>query len=382
MPRYSRHSPRRYGSPLGSDSDEFILCRWCRHAYKVITPTHIFWKHHRSFRVYAERFPSAPLFAPDTVKVMTRSIVANWERLGRHWTKDRVKEKIRQLRLAGHPLHALAIRMHQSKLYGAVLRIFGSWNAALRAAGIDPATVRRYSRWTTRTLIQAMRKAKKSGAFRRGASFRKRHSGLVQAATQRWGTWRAALHAAGLETLHPQSIQWTRPKVIAQIEARAAQGRSLLASEIHSHAPALRRAAEQLFQKDWPDLLRDLGYAYDGRRRWSKSKVVEELKRLQISGRKLNCEAVRRDNLALAQAAVRHFPTWAEALRAAGIDPAATKLRHWRRLELLQLFRTLRRSGNLSRRTLRDIQRPGYVQATSSIPKYWSTLDAALRDHA
>src|SRR5712675_1108409 len=97
MSPHSRQSTKRVGSLIRGDSDELVLCRWCRHAYKVITPSHLFWKHRRTFRIYAERFPSAPIFAPDTRKLMTRSIVANWERQGRHWTKDRVKAKVRQI---------------------------------------------------------------------------------------------------------------------------------------------------------------------------------------------------------------------------------------------------------------------------------------------
>jgi hypothetical protein len=116
--------------------------------------------------------------------------------------------------------------------------------------------------------------------------------------------------------------------VIRQIRERAAGGKSLLASVVHSHAPALRDAAERLFKKEWPDIIRGLGFPYEGRKRWSKEKVVRALHRLHRARPKMNCESVRRHDLALAQAAARYFKTWPRALRAAGIDPDTIRLKH------------------------------------------------------
>ncbi len=380
MPSPSRQKPRKRASREMGDSNDFILCRWCRKAYKAITPTHLFWKHHRSYQAYAERFPNAPLFAPETLRVIADEIIANWERQGRHWTKERVKETIQALQADRNPLHALAVKTRQPKLYGASVRIFGSWNGALHEADIDPLTVRRRTAWTTKSIALALQEAKKSGRLRHGAHFRRKHSGLVQATSQRWGSWRAGLIAAGLTPLRPPPVLWTLKEVRRQIQERVRRGESLLASEVHTHAPALRSAAQKLFGKHWSDIIRDLGYSYPGRHRWTREKLILGIRYLKRSGIPLQVVSVRRANLALAQAAVRWFKTWPRALQAAGIDPQANMTQHWNREDLRLLFKRLRRQGKLSRRDLRSVRRPGYVQAASSIQKYFGTLAAAFRE--
>lgn len=271
------------------------------------------------------------------------------------------------------------MKRRRADLYTAAIRLYGSWDSALTDAGLAPGSVRRKRVWTNEELLDAMRQAAKSGELRAGAFFRRRHSGMVQTAVQRWGSWRAALAAAGLPPLRPESIRWTRIVVVRKIRERAERGESLLATEIHSHAPALRAAAELFFKKAWPDVVRALGYEYTGRKRWSPLTISKEIQRLKRSGQKMNFEAVKRRDPALVQAAARRFRTWPAALRAAGIDPSTIMLRHWSREELRLLFKRLRRRGRLSRTTLRKVRRAGYVQPATSALRHWTTLEAAFR---
>jgi hypothetical protein len=59
------------------------------------------------------------------------------------WTADSVKPALRQLLADGLPLASGAVRKHHSGLYTAALQLFGSWDNALQAAGIAPATIRK-----------------------------------------------------------------------------------------------------------------------------------------------------------------------------------------------------------------------------------------------
>lgn len=342
----------------------------------------MYWKHHIETEDYRTRFPNSPFFAEDSKRDLSKSIIRVWERLGRHWTKDRVHRTIRTLNERGIPLHARDVKARHADLYTAALRLYPSWDAALREAGLSPETIRRRRVWKEGELIATMKKAAASGELRAGAQFRRSHSGMVQAAVLRWGSWSAALEVAGLQPLRPPPVRWTRPEIARRIHQRAKRGQSLLAAEVHSHAPALRNAAERLFKKAWPEVIRQLGYDYEGRERWSKPKIVKELQRLNRRGGKLNVQSVRSISLALAQAAVRHFETWAEALRAAGIDPSAIRLRHWTQEELRRLFRNLHRAGRLSRRALRSVRRSGYVKPETSALRHWNSLEAAFESAA
>lgn len=370
--------PRRMIKEWNSNS-EFLLCRLCRHPYRQITPTHLFWKHRTDCETYADRFPRAPFMAPDTLRHLSESIIANWERLGQHWTKDRVERDIRNLEKRGQRLHARAVKDSRPPLFGAALRLYGSWEGALRAAGLDPRIIRRRMRWDERALLEAIRDAHACGLLRRGASYKATHKNVIQAAAARWGSWRAAQEAAGLEPLRPAQVRWTRREVRKRIAERVRRNQSLLASQVHGHAPGLKRAAERLFKKPWPDLIRSLGFAYDGRQRWSHEKVIRIIRRLRKLGRSLRWKDVRREDPPAAQAAARHFGSWPKALRAAGVDPSTLRARHWSRGELLLLFKRLKRSGGLTRRVLRSVRRSGYVQPANSLSRYWESLAMAIR---
>lgn len=365
-------------SKAGREDPEVIPCRLCRRSYRRITGSHLYWKHHLETSDYRERFPNAPFFAEENKRELSQSIIRAWERVGRHWTKERVRQTIRTLQRKHHPLHSLAVKRRRADLYTAAIRLYGSWDFALTDAGVAPGSVRRKRVWTNEKLLEAMRQAARSGELRAGAFFRRRHSGMVQTAVQRWGSWRAALAAAGLPPLRPESVRWTRKVVVQMIRERAERGESLLATEMHSHAPALRSAGEFFFKKGWPDVVRALGYEYTGRKRWSSHTIVQELQRLSRSGQRMNCASVRRLDPALVQAAARRFGAWPVALRAAGIDPSKVVPRHWSREDLRRLFRSLRRSGRLNRMALRRIRRRGYVDPTTSALRYWKSLRTAF----
>lgn len=366
--------------PAEGEGSDFILCRLCRHPYKRITPTHLYWKHRIDSEEYRDRFPNAPFECSETRGIITQAIIANWERLGRHWTLDRVKRTIEKRRAAGGTLHARAIKKRHPTLYGAAMRIVGSWDGALREAGIDPSSVRRRTAWDEKKIASALREAKESGILRRGGHFRRKHSGLVQAAVKRWGSWTAGQIAAGLSPLRPPPIRWTRQVVRRMIEERVRRGESLLATDVHTHAPALKSAAQELYGRHWSEVVRGLGHVYTGRERWTREKVIHGIRRLRRAPMPLRLTAIRRSNPALAQAAVRHFGTWPRALLAAGIDPSLTTLRHWGREELRRLFLALWRAGRLSRRHLRAVRRRGFYRPDASAAKYWKNLKTAFGD--
>lgn len=64
-------------------------------------------------------------------------------RRGIDWTRDRVVAAIAECRAAGAPLNAKAVERDWFTLLLYARRLFGSWDAALSAAGLDPATVRK-----------------------------------------------------------------------------------------------------------------------------------------------------------------------------------------------------------------------------------------------
>lgn len=243
----------KHSSKTGRGDAEVLPCRLCKRSYRRITASHLYWKHDLETDDYRERFPNAPFFAEENKRELSQSIIRAWERIGRHWTKERIRRTIRALQSQGRPLHAMDVKKRHADLYTAAYRLYNSWDQALADAGMDPETIRRRKVWKDEELLLAMREASVSGALRVGAFFRRKHSGMVQTAVQRWGSWRAALAAAGLQPLRPAPIRWNRQEVVRHIQGRVERGESLQASLVHSHAPALRQAAKRLFSKTWPN---------------------------------------------------------------------------------------------------------------------------------
>lgn len=368
-----------HSSKMGLGDAEVIPCRLCRRPYRRITGSHLYWKHQLETCDYRDRFPNEPFFATENRRALSRSIVRAWERLGRHWTRERVRRAIRDRRARGRELHSKGVKDRSAALYTAGMRIYGSWDLALKDAGVSPGSVRRRKTWTEAELRRALKDASASGTFRKGARFKRHHPALIQAAAYRWGSWSKALRAVGLRPLRPPPVRWTRREVVRRILERHRRGETLLAAEVSLQASALKRAAVRLYGKPWSDVVRELGFQYEGRRRWGPAQIVRELRRLADSGASLRPGHVQQTDRALALAAFRWFGGWRPALEAAGIDPGRAYRRHWTKGELRALFRRLRRSGGLTRRGLRAVSRAGLLQPLSSAKKHWGTLEAALK---
>lgn len=82
---------------------------------------------------------------------------------------------------------------YSSGIYEAVVREFGSWEAALSAAGVAPDWP--YVRWTPDLVLSALAKLRAEGHDMRSLVLSKTNSGLVAAARRLFGGYRIALAA-------------------------------------------------------------------------------------------------------------------------------------------------------------------------------------------
>ena len=110
-----------------------------------------------------------------------------------------------------------------------VARTFGSWAAGLRAAGLEPPPARR---WNDGEIVEALREWA-ARHDRPPLSSDWRHAApdhpSAALARRRFGSWRAALDAAGLA---PQRTEWTRERVLDAIRTHIDRhGRPPLSSQ-------------------------------------------------------------------------------------------------------------------------------------------------------
>jgi hypothetical protein len=133
---------------------------------------------------------------------------------------------------------------------------------------------------------------------------------LAGAAVRRFGSWRRAMEAAGLE---PAQKKWSKDRIIFELrvvhhtrKAGAEKRGKLLEGAAIRYFGSMRAAyAAAGIDPDY--------------NKWSKQRVIEAIQDRYVTGlssRRNECE-----DRSLVSAATRHFGHWDSALVAAGLDP-------------------------------------------------------------
>jgi hypothetical protein len=302
--------------------------------------------------------------------------------MSRTWTRQRVVDEIRDWHARGVAVRDI-LRQDQS-LRSAAYRHWGSWRAALRAAGFESSQ----PRYTKETLIQVLRT--RAAGSNHNSHPQKNLAGIKTTAARHFGSWHRALVAAGLRTGPPptqhawtrdevveairiwkslsprlrkllpyhRTIQyvakrlfgswrqalmaagfepkrltyWSRDEVLQCIRSRLADG--LKRADVYRMEPRLVAAATRYYGS-WGKALRELGVETKACQRWDKLRIIAEIQQRHQAGPPLSC--VWKDERLLFRAAIRHFGGWRNALRAAGLE--AKPFRKWSAEQVLDELR-------------------------------------------
>lgn len=276
------------------------------------------------------------------------------------WTKARVIEQLRRRQLERKAIDC--------NLYGAAKRHFGSLEKAYAAAGVPWNRKRKTDTFQERTreqIITAIR-----ARLQRGSRLSKTWQedvALYAAAKRYFGDWSEAVRAAGI-ALRPPVKRFTADEVIEQIRKRQQAGLPL--TNVIQHDPPLDHAAREHFG-GWRNALLAAGVPTKVPRHWSKRAVVEAMREWQRQGRPLS--KVWREDKSLFRAAVTHFGGWENAMLAAGFEPRPRERWSKRRvLERLQVWDE--RCGGTN---LRSIAPNLSAAAARLFGSYQAALDAA-----
>lgn len=164
----------------------------------------------------------------------------------RRWSRGAVIQRILQLAAEGQPLNAGAIQKFEATLANAALRWFARWDDALSAAGIDPAPwSRRVPTWTPERVIRTIQDTHRRGNPVSHAALRR--NSVTRAATLLFGSWDAALRASGLEpdSIRLYREPWTPEEVLREIRRKARAGEPLNARDVSPYS--LRRRGRVFF---------------------------------------------------------------------------------------------------------------------------------------
>jgi len=236
--------------------------------------------------------------------------------------REQVLKSILAREAANLPLNHAAVLREDPQLHAQILRTYGMWDDAMRAAGIDPKRVRRHRRWSHAAVVERIQYRDALGLPLNAGAVQRSEATLANAAERWFGCWNKALEAAGIDSgrWRRRVPKWTRTRVVDAIRRIRDEGGKLNHAAVGRSS--LSHAAVDLFGC-WDDALRAAGIdpkevrVY--REPWTADALIKEIRRKYRAGEPLNARDVAPNWIR--RPACRLFGSWDAALEAAGLDP-------------------------------------------------------------
>jgi hypothetical protein len=246
------------------------------------------------------------------------------------WTNAGIVEALGQRQRAGKPLHLRALRREHGALLAAAVHRFGAYQAAIEAAGLNYEKVRRQPRrrWDKSNIIAELRRLRHRGERLNLRAVEQSFPALAIAAQRAFGSYRAAIGAAGLEYGKVAVFErgsWPASRVLRELREFKQQGTGLWVRAIRRRRPYLLPQAVRHFGS-YANAARIAGLKADDIRalrfrRWSVENIGAELRGLYKRDPGLLATArMMRCNSGLWNAARHRFGSYRAALEAAGLD--------------------------------------------------------------
>lgn len=137
----------------------------------------------------------------------------------------------------------------------AAIRQWGGWPAALKAAGLDPDRIGRYRRWDEKAIVAELRARARRGQPINSGVIQAELAGLYGAAVRRFGSYDAAMAKAGVNPKDiVQRRQWTPDLVCEHLREFELKVGVVSQATLRSYDTGLLRAI-RLFFDDLPSAI-------------------------------------------------------------------------------------------------------------------------------
>ena len=179
----------------------------------------------------------------------------------RRWSKESIIQEIQQLSSQGVDLsfRAMALSQHNAMVYAAIrTKYFGSWRAALEAAGLVSEEIYRYRSWEQGEILDEIRRLNSEGVDLSSKAMDESSNRLIATARRRFGNWGKALESAGIDYDEVRRRKrWTRENLVEGILDLKRQGVKLITPEVKRANPSLFAAAcKKHFYGTWKKALK------------------------------------------------------------------------------------------------------------------------------
>jgi hypothetical protein len=249
------------------------------------------------------------------------------------WNKPSILAALKKLGKQDKDLSYNGLSKSNQSLVSAAAYHFGSYRAAIEAAGIDYADVTRRPRWTKQRIISLIKDARRGGNDLHWSAATQRRDDLGRAAfaslqPRLFGSWDRALHAAGLDADEISRYRnWNKNSIVFELKALHSNGEAMNSGALQHDDPGLHAAAVRHFGS-YEKALKAAhidSSTVRRRRSWTKQQVLAELKSLARTNKTLSDSVLRKENPALYGASLRLFGTFTAARAAAGIKTKSRK---------------------------------------------------------
>jgi hypothetical protein len=310
-----------------------VTCKLCGKELKAITFTHLRNIHgydgDHPILDYKERFGLRVAMCPETRGKISQAKDVFWARKGLHWTPQKLVAELRRIHRAGKSLSCKEVPV---RLYHAGRRLYGTWEQALAAAGLDYEEATGHLRWDRAKAVAEIRELAARGVPLYASYVQQHFPSLLTAAIKRFtSSWAKALRAAGLDPEEHKMPRgnWTRQQAEDWVQGRMAKGGSVLARDAPSD---LQQFVREHLRTTWTDFIESFGISYPGvkkRRDWTRAKLLAEIRRWEADGNSLTYKRVQESYQALIHQARKYFGSWDKACAKAGVrtEPGKKKAR-------------------------------------------------------
>lgn len=217
--------------------------------------------------------------------------------------------------------------MDAKSLHEAACKHFGTWDTALRYAGLGARHLRgvQYSH-SREQVVGKLRKLCISGYSLLAKHNMHRDYKLYRAAMHYFGSWKDALEAAGVDCrnikLHAKPRRHDKQEIIEKLRERQNAGLSIIWSEVCLENRTFAISAKQAFGS-WGKVLAAAGIVAKGqqvihKRKWDTQIVIARIQERHRQNETLVRSVVFREDPNLIHAARRYFGDWNAAMEAAG----------------------------------------------------------------
>jgi hypothetical protein len=267
------------------------------------------------------------------------------------WSREKVVAELRRLQKQKADVSFTARR--GTSLWTASIRYFGSYRAAVEAAGIRYQLIwrRRLSKWNKPKICEQLRQLHRAKRDISSRTLRKTRSSLHAAAIHWFGSYREAIAAAKIdyERVSRRSKNcWCRDTVIKEIQRLHKLGQPMHHAAIErTHSPLVTVAYR--FFGTYRKAVTAAGINYlDVRirpqRTWSRTRVRGELQKMHRRRTGMWERQVRRQQSYLPRAARQLYGTYHAAARVAGIKRSALQppdYRYWSPEKIIETLQAM-----------------------------------------